>query len=86
MEWNQDKNIKLKIERNITFDELIKYGTILKIKKNISSNHQNQKEMHILYKNYIYRVPFVIEKDGKTWFLKTAFPDRKLLKLYKEYL
>ena len=39
-------------------------------------------EMHIFYKDYVYKVPFVI--NGKTWFLKTAFKSRKLTKFYRD--
>lgn len=84
MEWSEEKNKILKQDRNITFEELTKFGFILKVEKNKSSNHKNQKEMHIFYKNYVYKVPFVIKEDGKTWFLKTAFKNRKLTKFYKD--
>ena len=37
----------------------------------------------ILYNNYCYSVPYVVEGDG-TLFLKTAYKDRFLNKLYNK--
>lgn len=79
--WNEEKNEWLKMERNITFNELVDCGEVLKIQKNTSSLHAEQLELHILYNNYVYKVPFVTEKDG-TRFLKTAYKKRELNKLY----
>ena len=55
---------------------------IIRIKNN-SSLHQNQMKLVILYNDYCYSIPYVIEKDG-TLFLKTAYKDRTLNKLYKK--
>jgi hypothetical protein len=79
--WNREKNQKLIRERGISFTDLICEGEILKKQNNTSSNHKNQLELHILYNNYVYKVPFVIEANGNV-FLKTAFPSRGLTKIY----
>jgi uncharacterized DUF497 family protein len=62
--WDEEKNKKLKIERNISFEILVNEGKFLKVRENSSKNHKNQLEIHILYNNYIYKVPFVIKTDG----------------------
>jgi uncharacterized DUF497 family protein len=83
-EWNSEKNEKLKRERNISFDEiatLLSTGVIWKIADHPhSDNYPNQRVFLIPINDWIYFVPFVIEKD--TIFLKTAFPQRKATKEY----
>ena len=81
--YNEEKNEKLKRERNIDFDTLITKGEeIIRIKNN-SSLHQNQMKLVILYNNYCYSIPYVVEEDG-TLFLKAAYRDRTLNKLYNK--
>jgi hypothetical protein len=79
--WNEDKNKLLKETRGICFEILVNEGTFLDVRENGSTNHKNQLELHILYNNYIYKIPFVIEANGN-WFLKTAFASRDLAKFY----
>ena len=83
--WSEEKNNILKINRDITFEEIIENGEIVAKQLNKSKNHLGQWEFHIKYKNYIYRVPYVVEDNGDI-FLKTVFKDRKLLKIYKDLL
>lgn len=85
-EFSQEKNKLLKENRGISFEEVIEeieeWENILDI-----IPHSNQKKypkqfMYIIKMNwYIYSVPFV--KNWEKIFLKTIFPDRKLLKIYK---
>jgi uncharacterized DUF497 family protein len=79
--WNEEKSKKLLKERGFCFEDLVNKGKILDVVKNKSSLHANQRELHIEYENYVYRAPFVVEKDG-TIFLKTAHRDRNLKKMY----
>lgn len=83
--WNAEKNQWLEENRNITFDDLINEGKIIDIVQNISSNHPDQERLIILYKQKLYAVPFVREKNGG-YFLKTAFRSRQLDKQYVTYL
>lgn len=81
--WDEEKNIKLKIERNISFEiisEIILNRKYLDILENPSRPNQNifVVEVH----NYIYAVPFILDKDSNI-VLKTAFPSRKLNKKYR---
>ena len=80
--WDDDKNIKLKKERKISFDEIAllileqKYLEIVK--------HPKRPEQRIFIlpiKNYIHAVPFLIDTDNNI-ILKTAFPSRKFHKKY----
>ncbi|MBO4956498.1 MAG: hypothetical protein J6C50_01535 [Rickettsiales bacterium] len=83
-DWNNDKNEKLKKERGISFEELIYSGKLIGRIKNRSPLHPNQFELIIIYKDYCYSVPYVVQENG-TLFLKTAHKDRKLDKTYNNY-
>ncbi len=79
---DDDKNQKLQNERGISFDEIS--GIILRkeyldILEN--SSRPSQQIFVIEFNNYIYSVPFIINKNSNI-ILKTAFPDRKLNKKY----
>ena len=81
--WDEEKNTKLKLDRDISFEEISEiilnknYLDILE-----SSTRTRQNICVIEYKNYIYAVPFIIDKDSNI-VLKTAYPSRKLNKKYR---
>jgi hypothetical protein len=84
--WNNDKNDKLKKERNISFEDVIYYienGKLLAILK-----HKNQKKypgqkIYVLeINNYAYLIPFI--ESEKEIFLKTIIPSRRATKKYLE--
>ena len=81
--YNEEKNEKLKKERGIDFDALMKDGILLDNIKNMSSLHQNQMVLVICYNDYCYSIPYVVENDG-TLFLKTAHKDRVLNEIYNK--
>ena len=75
--WNELKNRRLKLTRGITFNEIIK-AKIIKVDK-----HPKKKNQHVLlyeYQDYIWVVPYVIDKNHV--FLKTIYKSRKYTKLY----
>jgi uncharacterized DUF497 family protein len=82
--WNDEKNEKLKAERNVSFEEVVFYierGYLLDILE-----HSNKKKYHgqrifvVQIENYVYLVPFVEGEDQI--FLKTIIPSRKATMLY----
>ena len=81
--WDEKKNTKLKLERNISFEEI---SEIILNKKYIdileSCSRTMQSVFVVEYKNYIYAVPFILDKDSNI-VLKTAYPSRKLNKKYR---
>ncbi len=82
--WDENKNKKLKLERNISFEtisEIILGKKYLDILEHPSKN--NQLIFIIELNNYIYSVPFVIDAESNI-ILKTVYPSRKLQKKYKE--
>lgn len=81
--WDDEKNQKLQIERDISFDqisEIILRKGYLDILENIS--RPNQQIFVVKLGNYTYAVPFIID-DQSNIVLKTAYPSRKLHKKYK---
>jgi hypothetical protein len=84
IKWNTDKNEALKLERNISFEDIedkLKIGDI--IDDIINPNNEkyfNQRIFIIEVKNYIYLVPY-IENENEI-FLKTIYPCRKFTKIY----
>ena len=84
--WNEEKNKKLKKERNVSFEEVIlniEMGNLLDVLVHHNpEKYPNQKIFVVSIRNYTYCVPFI--EDGGKIFLKTIFPSRKLHKIYKE--
>ncbi len=81
--WDDKKDTKLKIERNISFEEIsdiILNKQYLDVLKHPSKS--NQKIFVIELNNYIYAVPFIIDGYSNI-VLKTAYPSRKLNKKYR---
>lgn len=85
-EWNSNKNERLKIERNISFEQIIFHlsqGDIWKIADHPDQGkYPGQKIYFVIVENYIYLVPHIIDKNHI--FLKTIIPSRKATKMYKE--
>lgn len=82
--WNYDKNLKLIVERNISFEDILIYieqGCVIDVIDNtFNDNYKNQRIFILNIQNYIYYVPFV--ENEKEIFLKTIIPSRKLTKKY----
>ena len=85
-EWNPDKNMWLKKERNISFEQIIFHlsqGDVWKITDHPDqTNYPKQKLYFIVIDDYVYIVPHIIEKEYI--FLKTIIPSRKATKIYKD--
>ena len=83
--WDITKNEWLKIERGVSFEEVmacIENEQVLAIIENPSHKYERQRVFVVSIKNYIYYVPFVEDNEGV--FLKTIIPSRKLRKQYNE--
>lgn len=81
--WDEDKNTRLKLERNIGFEEIA--DLILSNDVVAIIDHPKRKNQDIFVveiDDYIYAVPFVID-ENEDIILKTIFPSRKLNKKYK---
>ena len=83
-DWNEDKNIILKHERNIGFEDVvnaINEDKILDVIKHPNFKKYPKQKLYILeICGYVYMVPFV--KEDSKIFLKTIIPSRKMKKIY----
>jgi uncharacterized DUF497 family protein len=80
--WDEDKNIKLKLDRDIAFEDIvcaIKKGYLLDDIKH--PKRVNQRILIVNINDYAHIVPYVQETKG-TIFLKTIIPNRKATKKY----
>jgi len=81
-DWNEVKNEKLKSERGIGFEDVVKAflgGGLIKIIDHPNrEKYPKQKIIFLNIKNYVYLVPFVRNKD--IFFLKTIIPSSKFTK------
>lgn len=84
-DFSREKNQKLILERNISFEEIIsaiQNDCLLDIVEHPNSEkYYNQKMYIVEFNHYVYMVPFVVQEDG-TIFLKTIFPSRKATQKY----
>jgi predicted nucleic acid-binding protein len=82
--YDESKNIKLKEERGICFDDVItaiNKGKILDIIPHHNmKQYSNQMILVIEIDDYVYLVPYLEKEDSLV--LKTVFPSRKFTKLY----
>ncbi len=80
--WDEEKNQKLKNERNISFEdiaEIILREEFLDILEN--PQRQGQFIFIVTMNKYTYAVPFIID-EFENIILKTAYPSRKFNKIY----
>jgi len=82
--WNEDKNGKLKRERNISFENVVYAiehdGLLDTIDNPHETKHFHQRIFIVRISDYVYVVPFV-ENESEI-FLKTIIPNRKMTKKY----
>jgi hypothetical protein len=82
--WNHDKNETLKIERGISFEEMVLAieadGLLDELRHPNPEKYPNQFIFVIALDGYVYLVPYV-EEPGY-YFLKTVIPSRKATRDY----
>lgn len=82
--WNHDKNEALKIERCISFEEIVLAveadGLLDELRHPNTEKYPNQFVFVVALDDYVYLVPYVEEKDY--YFLKTIIPSRKATRDY----
>ena len=84
--WNSEKNILLKTERGISFEDIMYYiehdKLLAIINHPLPDKYPGQKIYIVEINHYAFLVPFV-ETDNEI-FLKTIIPSRKATKKYLE--
>ena len=82
--WNHDKNEALKIEGEISFEEMVLAieadGLLDELRHPNPEKYPNQSVFVIALDGYVYLVPYV-EEPGY-YFLKTVIPSRKATRDY----
>ncbi|HOZ02987.1 MAG TPA: toxin [Candidatus Woesebacteria bacterium] len=81
-DWSEQKNIELKTERGVTFEEVVisinEGGLLAVLRHHNPERYGLQKIMLVILEGYVYLVPCV--EDGEKCFLKTIIPSRKASK------
>jgi len=82
--WNTEKNIRLKLERGVSFEEVLaamSHGALLDVVSHPNTEqYPNQCIFVVRIRGYAYLVPFV--ETDKEVFLKTIMPSRIATKKY----
>lgn len=82
--WNHDKNETLKIERSISFEEIVLAieadGLLDELRHPNTDKYPNQFVLVVALDDYAYLVPYVEEEEY--FFLKTIIPSRKATRDY----
>jgi uncharacterized DUF497 family protein len=82
--WNHEKNEALKIQRGISFEEIVLAieadGLLDEVRHTNQDKYPNQSILVIALEAYVYLVPYVEEPDY--YFLKTVIPSRKATRDY----
>ena len=82
--WNHDKNETLKIERSISFEEIVLAieadGLLDELCHPNTDKYPNQFVLVVALDDYAYLVPYVEEEEY--FFLKTIIPSRKATRDY----
>lgn len=82
--WNHEKNESLKVERSISFEEIVLAieadGLLDQLRHPNSEKYPNQSVLAVALNGYVYLVPYVEEPDY--FFLKTVIPSRKATRDY----
>jgi hypothetical protein len=82
--WGHEKNETLKIERSISFEEVVLAieadGLLDELRHPNPEKYPNQSVFVVALDGYVYLVPYVDEPDY--YFLKTVIPSRKATRDY----
>ena len=82
--WNHEKNEALKIQRGISFEEIVLAieadGLLDELRHTNPDKYPNQSILVIALEAYVYLAPYVEEPDY--YFLKTVIPSKKATRDY----
>ncbi|MDR3581016.1 MAG: toxin [Oryzomonas sp.] len=82
--WNHKKNVELKSERGISFEQIVVAiegdGLLDTITHPNPERYPNQSVFVVMFESYVYLVPFV--EEAEFYFLKTVIPSRKATRDY----
>ena len=85
-DYSKEKNLILKVTRGISFDDVIdavEQGRELDNFKHLNRRkYPNQRVLVVEINNYVYAVPYVVDKKKGMAFLKTIYPSSRHTKKY----
>ena len=79
LRWDLEKSRKLKRDRGVSFEEIIRSKLITALRH---PKRSNQRLLLFEHNDYIWVVPFV--QKGNEYFLKTLFPSRKYTRIWEK--
>ena len=83
-EWNREKNLLLRREHGVTFEQIVMHigrGDLLDVIRHPNiARCPHQKVLVVRIEEYVYTVPFVEDEEKR--FLKTIIPSHKLTRQY----
>jgi uncharacterized DUF497 family protein len=83
-DWDPEKNLKLRVERGVSFEEIVFHilaGDLIDVAEHPDQHtYPGQKIFKILIDGYVFLVPFV--ENEQMIFLKTIIPSRKATKQF----
>ena len=86
VKWSTEKNIRLKTERGVSFEEVVSAmsngGLLVVLDHPNTAQYPNQRMFVVRIRGYAYLVPFV--ETTQEVFLKTIIPSRKATRIYLE--
>ncbi len=86
IDYSEEKNELLRKTRHVCFEDimnaLLLEGYVDYLEHPNRKKYSHQKILVVRLNNYIYKVPYVINRKKRMIFLKTLYPDRKLTKKY----
>lgn len=85
IEFSEEKNLLLQETRGLCFDDVlqaIEDERILNDFKSSSRKYPHQRILVIKITEYVYAVPYVLDRKEKTVFFKTVYPSRVLKERY----
>jgi hypothetical protein len=84
--WSTEKNIRLKAERGVSFEEVVSSmsngGLLVVLDHTNKIQYPNQRMFVVRIRGYAYLIPFVETKHEV--FLKAIIPSRKATRIYLE--
>jgi hypothetical protein len=82
-DWSNEKNEKLKKERNIQFEEIVvaiqNGGLVRRLQHTNPEKYSDQELLLVILNDYVYVVPAV--PTGNGYFLKTIYKSRKYTRM-----
>ena len=84
LDWDSAKNLKLKAERDVSFEDILIAFNEDRVLDRIDNPNQKkypeQKILMVRIDDYMYAVPYI--EKGSSYFLKTIYPSRLATKKY----